>query len=96
MEDTSDFMKQDSQGLRWDPWYQGTRAPEPWALVPGHFLFYFIFYFGGSFFFTKKKWKKNCFLSVFSLFLSLVLSFSVHTLWGLFSLINFTKVNCEG
>jgi hypothetical protein len=37
--------------LRWDPWYQGTRAPEPWALVPGHFLFYFIFYFGGSFFF---------------------------------------------
>jgi hypothetical protein len=28
--------------LRWEPWYQGTRAPQPWALVPGHF-FIFIF-----------------------------------------------------
>ncbi len=38
--------------LRWEPWYQGTRAPQPWALVPGHFFFYFIF-FGGSSFFSR-------------------------------------------
>ena len=25
--------------LRCEPWYQGTRAPQPWALVPGHFFF---------------------------------------------------------
>ena len=81
-----------SWNLRWDPWYQGTRAPEPWALVPGIFLFYFIFYFGGSSFFSQKKQKKYCFLFVFSLFLSLFLSFSVHTLSVLLSLINFTNV----
>jgi hypothetical protein len=74
--------------LRWDPWYQGTRAPEPWALVPGiFFYFFFIFYFGGSSFFLTKNRKKYCFLSVFSLFLSLFLSFSVHTLRVLLSLI---------
>jgi hypothetical protein len=50
----------------------------------------------GITFFEKKNGKKLCFLSVFSLFLSLFLSFSVHTDWVLFSLINFTKVSCEG
>jgi hypothetical protein len=25
--------------LRCEPWYQGTRAPQPWALVPGIFFF---------------------------------------------------------
>jgi hypothetical protein len=29
--------------------HQGTRAPEPWALVPGHFLF---FLFWREFFFS--------------------------------------------
>ncbi len=47
----------------------------------------------GVHFFRKKK---LCFLSVFPLFLSLVLSFSVHTVWVLFCLINLTKVSCEG
>ena len=28
--------------LRWEPWYQGTRAPQPWALVPGHFFILFF------------------------------------------------------
>jgi hypothetical protein len=42
------------------------------------------------------KEEKLCFLSVFSLFPSLFLSSYVHTLWVLLSLINFTKVNCEG
>ncbi len=76
------------------------------SLVPGHQgtgvlgpgpreFFYFIFYFfGGSSF--LKKMEKNCFLSVFPFFLSLFLSFSVHTLWVLLSLMNFTKVSCEG
>jgi hypothetical protein len=45
-----------------------------------------------NFFLRKKMEKKLCFLSVFSLFLS----FSVHTVLVPFSLINFTKVNCEG
>ena len=27
-----------SHHLRWDPWYQDTRAPQPWALVPEHFF----------------------------------------------------------
>ncbi len=52
--------------LRWKPWYQGTRAPQRWNLVPGHF-------FGGEFIFcSKKNMKKNIFflsLSLFSLFL---------------------------
>ena len=70
-------------GLRWDPWYQGTRATEPWALVPGHFLFYFIFYFGGSFFFTKKSGKKIVF-SLFFLSFSLSFSLSLYTHFGVF------------
>ena len=28
--------------LRCKPWYQGTRAPQPWALVPGHFFILFF------------------------------------------------------
>jgi hypothetical protein len=82
--------------LRWDPWYQGTRAPEPWALVPGHFFILFYFLFWREFFFHTKNKKKYCFLSVFSLFHSLFLSFSVHTLSVLLSLVNFTNVSCEG
>jgi hypothetical protein len=49
----------------------------------------------GVLFFGKKS-EIFFFLSVFSFFLSLVLSFSVHTLWVLLSLMNFTKVSCEG
>ncbi len=83
--------------LRWDPWYQGTRAPQPWDLVQGYFFILFSFnFFDGSSFFSQKNDKKHCFLSVFPLFLSLFLSFSVHTLWVLLSLMNFTKVTCLG
>ena len=71
----------------------------PVTLVTGHFLIFFYIFLAGDFFF-EKKWKKLSFLSVFSLFLSvflsLFLSFSVHTVLVLFSLINFTKVSCEG
>jgi energy-coupling factor transporter transmembrane protein EcfT len=76
------------------PGHQGTGAlgPGPRAF----FYFMLIFYFGGSSFFSQKIKKKHCFLSVFSLILSFFLSFSVHTLWVLLSLINFTKVSCEG
>jgi hypothetical protein len=70
--------------LRWDPWHQGTGA-----LGPGPRAFFYLVLF----FHTHKK---NCFLSVFSLFHSLFLSFSVHTLSVLLSLINFTNVSCEG
>jgi hypothetical protein len=69
-----------------------TGHPSPVTLVPG----LFFFFLAGVKFFEKKNGKKLCFLSVFSLFLSLFLSFSVHTDWVLFSLINFTKVSCEG
>jgi hypothetical protein len=72
----------------------GHRSPGPWS--QGIFLFYFIFYFGGSSFYLTKNKKKHCFLSVFSLFHSLFLSFSVHTLSVLLSLVNFTNVSCEG
>jgi hypothetical protein len=78
------------------PLAQGTTAPEPWALVPGHFFILFYFLFWREFFFFTRNKKKHCFLSVFSLFLSLFLSFSVHTRWVLLSLIDFTKVSCEG
>jgi hypothetical protein len=93
--DNRDTSRQ-SAPLRWDPWVQGTRAPEPWALVPEHFFIYLFFILAGVLFFSQKNKKKHCFLSVFSLSLSLSLSFSVHTLWVLLSLINFTKVSCEG
>jgi hypothetical protein len=52
-----------------------------------------IFFFA---FFLEKNGEKLRFLSVFSLFLYLFLSFSVHTVCVPFSLINFTKVDCEG
>jgi hypothetical protein len=68
-----------------------TGHPSPVTLVPGHF--FILFFLAGVNFFEKKNGKKLCFLSVFPLFLSLFLSFSVHTDWVLFSLINFTKVN---
>jgi hypothetical protein len=71
----------------------GYRSPGPWS--QGIFLFYFIFYFGGSSFFSQKI-KKNIVFSLFFLFLSLFLSFSVHTLWVLLSLLIFTKLSCEG
>ena len=83
--------------LRWDPWYQGDRAPLPWNPGTRAFFYFFIFIFlAGVNFFGQKNGKKLCFLSVFSLFLSLFLSFSVHTVWVLFSVIHFTKVSCEG
>ena len=82
--------------LRWEPWYrhQGTAALGP---CPSSF-FYFIFliFWWELIFCPQKNEKKHCFLFVFSRFLSLTLSFSVHTLWVLLSLINFTKVSCEG
>ncbi len=58
-------------------------------------FFYFILFFilTGVLFFSKKNIVFSLF---FSLSLSLFLSFSVHTLWVLLSLINFTKVSCEG
>jgi predicted membrane protein len=60
-------------------------------------FFYFILFFilaGVLVSFPKNK-KKHCFLSVFSLFLSL--SLSLYTHFGvLLSLINVTKVSCEG
>jgi hypothetical protein len=62
--------------------------------VTGFFLFFLYFLVGDIF--LRKNEKKLCLLSVFSLFLSLFLSFSVHTVWVLFSLINFTNVNREG
>ena len=37
--------------LRCEPWYQGTRAPQPWALVPGHFFILFLFILVGVLFF---------------------------------------------
>jgi hypothetical protein len=50
---TGDARERYDPNLRWEPWYQGTRAPQPWALVPGHiFIFIFIF-FGGSSFFSR-------------------------------------------
>jgi hypothetical protein len=55
-----------------------------------------LIFLAGVNFFGQKNGKKLCFLSVFSLFLSLFLSFSVHTVWVLFSVIHFTKVSCEG
>ena len=74
------------------PGHQGTAA-----LGPGpRAFFYFILFLAGVHFFLKKNETKLCFLSVFSLFLSLFLSFSTHTVWVLLSLINFTKVSCEG
>jgi hypothetical protein len=36
--------------LRCEPWYQGTRAPQPWALVPGHFFIFLFFLLGVHFF----------------------------------------------
>jgi hypothetical protein len=45
---------------------------------------------GHSFYIFYVFWRELIF------FLFLFLSLSVHTVWVLFSLINFTKVNCEG
>ena len=56
----------------------GHRSPGPWS--QGIFFIFFIFLVWRESFFSQKKQKKYCFLSVFSLFLSLFLSFSVHTL----------------
>jgi hypothetical protein len=71
----------------------GTRAPghrRPGTWSQGIFLFYFLIFLAGVNFFQKN------FFSLFFLFLSLFLSFSVHTLWVLLSLMNFTQVRCEG
>ena len=62
----------------------GHRIPGPWS--QGIFLFCFFNFFGGSSFFSKKM-KTNFVFSLY--FLSFSLSFSVHTDWVLFSLINF-------
>ncbi len=55
----------------------GHRRPGTWS--QGIFLFYFIFYFGGSSFFLTKN-KKNIVFFLFFLSFFLFLSFSVHTL----------------
>jgi hypothetical protein len=62
------------------------------------FLFFNFIFLGGVHFFSKNNNKIFYFLSVFPLFfLCFSLSFSVvHTLWVLLSLMNFTKVRCEG
>jgi hypothetical protein len=67
----------------------------PGTRAPGHHsprAFFFLILLAGVHFLSKKKY----FLSVLPLFLSFFLSFSVHTLWVLLSLTNFTKVRCEG
>jgi hypothetical protein len=82
--------------LRWDPWYQGSRGGVPCHPGTRAFFYFFIFIFWRELFFLGKKWEKTVFSLYFLLFLSLFLSFSVHTVWVLFSLIHFTKVSCEG
>ena len=46
--------------LRCEPWDQGTRAPQSWALVPGHF-FIFFYFFSYEFIFFK-AWMRLIFL----------------------------------
>ena len=70
--------------LKWEPCHQGERAGVP--CHPGARAFFLLFYILG-----KLILYFLCFSSLSPLFLS----FSVHTVWVLFSLINFTKVNCE-
>ena len=72
------------------PGHQGTAALGP---GPRAFFYFYFYFFWREFILFKKKLKKK-----FSLFfLSFSLSFSlVHTLWVRFSLMNFTKVKCEG
>ena len=57
----------------------GHRSPGPWS--QGIFLFYFIFYFGGSSFFSTKK---NIVFSLFFLSFSLSFSLSLNTHVGFF------------
>ncbi len=68
--------------LRWDPWHQGTRAPEPWALVPGIF-FYFYFILAEVLFFSQKI-EKNIIFSLFFLSFCLCFSLSLYTHFGFF------------
>ncbi len=89
----------DPPDLDGNPDTRVTGHPSPVTLVPGHFFYFFW----RELIFFRKKMEKNvfalCFFSLslsFSLFLSLFLSFYVHVVWVLFSLINFTKVTCEG
>jgi hypothetical protein len=58
----------------------GYRSPRPWS--QGIFLFYFIFYFGGSSFFSQKI-KKTLFSLCFFSF-SLSFSLSLYTHFGFF------------
>jgi hypothetical protein len=41
-EGDDDVEEVEASGLRCEPWYQGTRAPQSWTLVPGHFLILFF------------------------------------------------------
>jgi hypothetical protein len=53
VKDGQEKDREDGDTLRWEPWYQGTRAPQPWALVPGHFFIFIFIFFGGSSFFSR-------------------------------------------
>jgi hypothetical protein len=61
------YLNRPDSILRWDPWYQETRAPEPWDLVPGHFFILFYFLFWKEVFFAQKKKKTLFSLCFFSL-----------------------------
>ena len=63
--------------LRWYPWYQGDRSPQPWN--PDRAFFYFYFLFWRELIFSRKK-ISLCFL--LSFFLSLFLS--LYTQFGFF------------
>jgi hypothetical protein len=67
--------------LRWEPWHQGDRAPQP--CHPGaRAFFYFIFLAGITF--LRKKMEKNCVFSLFFLSFCLYFFLSLYTQIGFF------------
>ena len=47
--------------LRCEPWYQVTRAPQPWALVPGPFFILFFLFFSS---FSNKRFCLDVLMTV--------------------------------
>jgi hypothetical protein len=63
--------------LRWEPWHQGDRAPQPFHPGARAFFLFFLYFFW-ELHFLRKKWKKTVFSLCFSS-LSLSISFFLCT-----------------
>ena len=82
--DTTMSQMPHGMGLRWEPWHQGDRAPQPCHPGARAFFLFFLYFFCGNYFFWEKQMEKNCVFSLFFLSFSLSFSLSLYTQFGFF------------